>query len=99
MSAAGRLWALLVLAAVGGLHLWALLIIGVLAAGMVDVFLLWLHPYGRCRDLSHRGRGQNIGSSEDAYGVCPRCHGRNVPRWGAAGVANLIGERNGRRYW
>lgn len=99
MSTAGRLWALLILAALGYLHAWPLLVAGLIVAGAVDVFLLWLHPYGRCRDLSHRGRGQNIGSSEEAYGVCPRCHGRNVPRRGAAQVAKAFGDKYGRRYW
>ena len=99
MSRTGRLWALLVLAALGWLQVWPLLAAGVLAAGAVEVFLLWLHPYGKCGDLFHRGRGQNVGSTDDAYGICPRCHGKNVPRWGAAGVAALVGEKYGRRYW
>jgi hypothetical protein len=65
---------------------------------VVRVLFLWVKPYGKCRAIGCRG-GRIAGSDEGAWGRCPRCQGRPVPRWGAAAVARLVGDRYGKRFW
>lgn len=73
-------------------------VLAVVAAAVMHTVSLWVHPYGRCRSVLHRG-GRNLGSSEEAWGRCPKCKGNPVPRFGAAAVARLIGKKHGRRFW
>ena len=75
----------------------ALLALAVIMTGG-RVLFLWVRPYGKCRMIGCRG-GRIAGSDDDAWGRCPRCRGQPVPRWGAAAVSRLIGDKYGRRFW
>lgn len=75
-----------------------LVVLVVMVVAVVHTVSLWVHPYGTCRGLLHKG-GQSIGSREGAWGRCPKCHGQPVPRLGAAAVARLLGKKHGRRFW
>jgi hypothetical protein len=61
--------------------LFALAAIGGGAAGARWIWLLWRHPFGRCRWCG--GTGQNPGSVRSRYGRCRHCRNGERVRVGA----------------